>query len=351
MSITVDNLAYAYGAGATAIDDVSFSIAAGELCAVIGPSGCGKSTLLKLLAGFLQPAAGRIAIGGRDMAGQAPRQRNLGVVFQSYALFPHMSALENVAYPLKLRGIAAAERRRQAGEALERAGLGGYLDRLPPTLSGGQQQRIALTRALVFRPAALLLDEPLSALDVTNRQAMRDEIRAVQREHGIATLHVTHDQEEALSIADRVIVMKDGRLLQAATPQELYRNPADRFIAGFVGQANLWPGRVADAAGVTTPLGPLQCDATGFAPGQPVTVMVRPEAVAINDAVALNRLQGQVVRDRFLGAVRRFDFAVAGGIVTGDTAGMAAVDTVSIPPDAIRLLADTADRATQPGEP
>jgi len=244
MSLSVQDLSYRYGTGAGGIDGISLAVEPGEFCAVIGPSGCGKSTLLKLISGFLDPSRGTIRIGGEPMAGQPPRARDLGVVFQNYALFPHMTALDNVAYPLKLRGVAKTERRRLAGEALERAGLSGFDRRLPGALSGGQQQRVALARALVFKPRALLLDEPLSALDAAHRAAMRDEIRSVQRANNIATLHVTHDQEEALSIADKVAVLRDGKLLQVATPAELYDRPVDRFVAGFVGAANLFDGGV-----------------------------------------------------------------------------------------------------------
>ena len=336
MSIAVENLAYRYGPGAGGIEGISLTIGPGEFCAVIGPSGCGKSTLLKLIAGFLSPVAGTIHLAGEPMADQPPRARDLGVVFQNYALFPHMSALDNVAYPLKLRGMAKAERRRLAGEALERAGLGGFGARLPAALSGGQQQRVALARALVFKPRALLLDEPLSALDAAHRAAMRDEIRAVQRANNIATLHVTHDQEEALSIADKVAVLRDGRLLQVATPAELYDRPADRFVAGFVGAANLIDGRVRGDR-VETAIGLLACDTRGHAEGASVTTCFRPEALK-REASGPNRFEGQVVRDRFLGSIRRLDFAVAGGVLLAETAWRGEVSSLSLPPEAIRLI-------------
>jgi putative spermidine/putrescine transport system ATP-binding protein len=340
MSLAVEALSYRYGAGTGGIDGISLAIEPGEFCAVIGPSGCGKSTLLKLIAGFLDPAAGTIRIGGDAMAGRPPRARDLGVVFQNYALFPHMTALDNVAYPLKLRGMAKAERRRLAGEALERAGLSGFGDRLPGALSGGQQQRVALARALVFKPRALLLDEPLSALDAAHRAAMRDEIRSVQRAYNIATLHVTHDQEEALSIADRVAVLRDGKLLQVATPAELYDRPADRFVAGFVGAANLFDGIVRGGGRVETALGLLAHRSGDLADGSRVTVCFRPEALRIGDdgADGTNRFDGRIVRDRFLGSIRRFDFAVAGGVLLGETSWRGDVARLSLPPEAIRLI-------------
>ena len=342
MSLAVDALTYRYGPGAGGIEGISLTIEPGEFCAVIGPSGCGKSTLLKLIAGFLDPLSGTIRIGGEAMAGRPPRARDLGVVFQNYALFPHMSALDNVAYPLKLRGLAKTERRRLAGEALERAGLAGFDARLPGALSGGQQQRVALARALVFKPRALLLDEPLSALDAAHRAAMRDEIRSVQRAYNIATLHVTHDQEEALSVADKIAVLRDGRLLQVATPAELYDRPVDRFVAGFVGAANLLDGIVRDNR-VETALGALACRTEGFADGRRVTACFRPEALRIADPgddqyQAANRFEGRIVRDRFLGSIRRFDFAVIGGVLLGETSWRGDIARLSLPPEAIRLI-------------
>ncbi|PWC75848.1 ABC transporter ATP-binding protein [Azospirillum sp. TSH64] len=339
MSVVVDSLAFRYPAAGAGLDGVSLDVVPGEFCAVIGPSGCGKSTLLKLIAGFLSPAAGQIRIAGTDMTGVPTRLRNLGIVFQNYALFPHMTALENVAYPLKLRGVGRAERLRRAGQALERTRLSGLADRHPRQLSGGQQQRVALARALVFAPGALLLDEPLSALDAAHRAAMRDEIRAVQREHGIATLHVTHDQEEALSIADKVAVMRDGALLQLASPQELYDRPADRFVAGFVGHANLFDGTVRGPDLVETAIGPLACATGGQPAGTSVTLLARPEAVRTDPPDdAVNRFAGTLVRDRFLGSLRRYDLAVPGGTILGETLSRADIRSVQIPPECLRIL-------------
>lgn len=342
MALTLDQVSYRYagGAGVTGID---LQVADGELLAVIGPSGSGKSTLLKLIAGFLAPETGRIEVGGADMAAVPANRRNLGIVFQNYALFPHMSVAENVAYPLKIRKAGRAERLRRAADGLAAVGLAGFEDRQVASLSGGQQQRVALARALVFQPSGLLLDEPLSALDAALRAEMRDEIRRVQQLAGVATLHVTHDQEEALSIADRVAVMMDGRLLQVASPRTLYDQPANARVAAFVGLANLWPGRVRDARSVETTLGVLACDTAGHAPGADITVLARPEAVrplpadeAASDLP--NLFSGQVGRDRFLGSIRRYDFATPAGAILGETAFRGAFSRVSIPPEAIRLL-------------
>ncbi|WP_374444856.1 ABC transporter ATP-binding protein [Stella sp.] len=339
--LAYEGVSYRYPGGDAGVFDIELAIGEGELVAVIGPSGSGKTTMLKLLAGFVRPDRGRIAIGGRDMTALPAEGRDLGVVFQSYALFPHMTALENVAYPLKVRGLGRSERRRRAAEMLARVGLAERAGHHPAALSGGQQQRVALARALVFRPHGLLLDEPLSALDPGLRAGMRDEIRRIQREAAIATLLVTHDQEEALSIADRVCVMRAGRLVQVASPRELYDRPADAEIAAFVGQSNLWPATVAGPGRVRTALGELACDTGSDAAGAAVMVLVRPERVRPLAAAAAGRpgvLPGRVVADRFLGAARRVDFAVAGGLVLLETHSRDAVAAVEIPPDAIRLL-------------
>ncbi len=339
MSVAAEGLAYAWPGGAGGVRGIDLAIGRGELVAVIGPSGCGKSTLLKLVAGFLAPDAGRVLLEGRDAAGVPPRRRELGIVFQDYALFPHMTALQNVAWPLSLRGVGRGARQARAAEMLERVGLSAHAARRPGELSGGQQQRVALARALVFGPRALLLDEPLSALDAALRLGMRDEIRRLQQESGIATLHITHDQEEALSIADRVAVMAGGRVLQCAAPRDLYARPASRAVAAFVGHANLWPARVVDARTLRTPIGALRAEAGGFPPGADVAALVRPERVrpgASPDGV--NGFAGRVARDRFLGAFRRVDLAVEGGTVVLETASDALPAEVHIPPEAVQVL-------------
>ncbi|MAM74560.1 ABC transporter ATP-binding protein [uncultured Tistrella sp.] len=339
MSVHFDAVSFRYPSGGAGVSDIDLEIGDGELLAVIGPSGSGKTTLLRLLSGFVVPDRGRILIDGRDVARVPVKDRALGVVFQAYALFPHMTAAENVAYPLKLRGVSRTARMARASEALEKVGLGGFANRQPASLSGGQQQRVALARALVFGPRALLLDEPLSALDAGLRAGMRDEILRVQRAAGIATLFVTHDQEEALSMADRVAVLKDGRLLQVDTPRGLYERPVDATVAGFVGHANLWPGRVAADGLVETAIGPIRTATGGFAPGDAVTVMVRPEEVSAEPAAdAANRFAGRIAADRFLGNLRRLDLEVPGGLVKVETRRRDAIDAVAIAPEAVRLL-------------
>ncbi|BCP52290.1 ABC transporter ATP-binding protein [Kaistia sp. 32K] len=342
MTLRYEAVNYTYPGTTTGVFDISLEIGRGELLAIIGASGSGKSTLLKLLAGFVMPASGRVLVEGRDVSSLPPEARRLGVVFQNYALFPHMRLWENVAYPLKVRGMAKAERRARAVDVLGRVGMGSRSDDLPAALSGGQQQRVALARALVFEPRGLLLDEPLSALDAGLRVEMRDEILRVQRASGIATLLVTHDQEEALSIADKVAVMRDGRLVQLGTPRELYETPANAYVAGFVGQSNLWKGRVAAAGLVETDIGPLRCDTSGHQPGDAVTVFVRPERIVpafdSNPSDTASHFSGSVAADRYLGPIRRIDLTVPGGLVRLETHLRDAVTSVRVPADAVRLL-------------
>jgi putative spermidine/putrescine transport system ATP-binding protein len=341
MTIALDNVSFRYGPGGAGVCDVSLAISEGELMAVIGPSGCGKSTVLKLIAGFLMPDIGDIRIGGQDMRATPPRERDLGIVFQSYALFPNMTIAGNVGYPLKLRRVGAAEAAARVREALAMVGLTHLAERSPRSLSGGQQQRVALARALVFRPRALLLDEPLSALDAAMRGEMRDEIRRLQQHYGIATLHITHDQEEALSMADRVTVMREGRVLQTGTPQEIYRAPANHAVAAFVGHSNLLPGEILDETHVRTVLGPLRTGAHGFRPGSPVSVLIRPETVRPSTGSGQNVLAGAVTRDRFLGSLRRYDFATESGITLLVETDDASVHPshVELPPDAVHVIA------------
>ncbi|MEQ9345874.1 MAG: ABC transporter ATP-binding protein [Thalassospira sp.] len=344
MTIRFENVTYRYADGKGGLTNISFDVKTGELLAVIGPSGSGKSTLLKLLAGFMDPQDGRIEITGRDMKGVAARHRDLGIVFQSYALFPHMSVLENIAYPLQLRGVTRDERVERARKALGEVGLARAGDRQPATLSGGQQQRVALARALVYQPKALLLDEPLSALDASLRGEMRDLITHIQRTANIATILVTHDQEEALSMADRVAVIHEGSLLQLDAPRVLYDHPVDKTVAAFVGKANLWLGKVLSHNRVSTELGDIFCNAEDWQVGASVTLLVRPEVVTpvINGGAkaetSANYFHGDLVQDRFLGAVRRYDIAVGDQIITGETGYRGTVAGVSIAPDQVRIL-------------
>lgn len=341
MPISFESVNYRYPASANGLFDISLDIEEGEFLAVIGPSGSGKTTLLKTLSGFVQPDSGRIIVDGKDISRLPPEKRELGIVFQSYGLFPHMSALDNVAYPLKIRGVPRRERAQLALQALARVNLDKWADNMPLAMSGGQQQRVALARALVFAPKALLLDEPLSALDATLRVEMREEILRVQRAANIATLHITHDQEEALSIADRIAIMQAGRIIQIGSPKDLYDKPVNRWVASFIGQTNLWDGQVCtDRPAVHTPIGILACNTRGYAPGVSVTVMVRPEAILPGEHSTFkeNIVTGTIKSDRFLGSARRLDLQILRGSIRVDTFSRAAFSTVTIPPESICLL-------------
>ncbi|MER7924715.1 ABC transporter ATP-binding protein [Streptomyces sp. NPDC096057] len=287
--------------GATvALDGLDLTVRPGEFLALLGPSGCGKTTALRMLAGFEHPTSGEVLVDGKDVTDVPAHRRDAGMVFQSYSLFPHLNALDNVAFGLRMRKVRAAERRSRAAELLDLVGLGDKGERFPHQLSGGQQQRVALARALALRPRVLLLDEPLSALDAKVRLSLREEIRRLQRELGITTLFVTHDQEEALSMADRVAVMRAGRLEQCAAPAELYGRPATPFVAEFVGTMSRIPGRLTD--GTVEVLGQ-RLPVDGEAPAGPeVDVLVRPEAI---DVRADETGGARVVATAFLGAVVR----------------------------------------------
>jgi putative spermidine/putrescine transport system ATP-binding protein len=301
-----------YGA-VRALDRLSLTIEPGELVALLGPSGCGKTTALRALAGLEQIDAGAVRIRGIDVTRLPPNRRELGMVFQAYSLFPNMTALDNVAFGLRLRRIAVAQRRRRAGELLDLVGLSPQAERFPHEMSGGQQQRVALARALAVEPRVLLLDEPLSALDAKVRVQLRDEIRRIQLEVGITTLFVTHDQEEALSMADRVGVMAAGRLQQIDTPDDIYDHPVNAFVAEFVGSVSRVPatvgsGRTVDVLGrrVGLPAGQ-----SGFAPGTRVDVLLRPESLVVRlDPTGL----GVVIRRSFFGPVMRLAVALPGPV-------------------------------------
>jgi putative spermidine/putrescine transport system ATP-binding protein len=338
-AVSLAGVTYRYPGTSAGIADIALDIFPGELVVCIGPSGCGKTTLLRLVAGFLRPDAGVIRLRGRDVSDLAPRARECGVVFQAYALFPHMPAWENVAYPLRVRGVPLDARRARAEEMLRMVGLTGLHDRLPAQLSGGQQQRVALARALVFGPHAMLLDEPLSALDAATRLAMRDEIRRIQREQNIATLLITHDQDEALSLADRMVVLRDGQVVQTGPPQEIYDRPADAFVAGFVGRANLLDAVVLDEGTVDTSIGRLATPRHGSPRGARVRLLVSPERIEIaSHPTGENVVPAQVVRDRFFGAMRRVDVAAGKGVLEIETAARDNVDHVRVPRDAIQFL-------------
>ncbi len=280
---------------------------AGEMLTLLGPSGCGKTTSLRLVAGFLQPDAGRIYIAGQSVEGQPPHRRRVGIVFQDYALFPNLNVLDNVCFGPAVQGWERGRSRARGRELLEMVHLGGYERRRVHTLSGGERQRVALARALAPRPRLLLLDEPLSALDARLRRSLRQEIQAVQRELGVTAVYVTHDQEEALAISDRIAVMRDGGIEQVGSPEEVYRRPASLFVAGFIGQANLVPGTVLSVRGglavLQTPLGILRAPAGQPAPsrGEQRVLFFRPEAARLGGKAG-NRFRGRVVSQEYLGA-------------------------------------------------
>ena len=280
--LVLEALGKRYGAAA-AVERVDLDAAQGEMVALLGPSGCGKTTTLRMVAGFVAPTAGRVLIGGADVTRTPPHARNTGMVFQSYALFPHMDVAANVSFGLEMRRVGRAERDARVREALRLVRLEGLEDRLPRQLSGGQQQRVALARALVVNPAVFLLDEPLSNLDAKLRGEVRLEIRALQQRLGLTTLIVTHDQEEALTMADKLVVMERGRVRQVGTAEELYERPADPFVAGFVGRCNLVEG-VAEPPGGFRAASGLLLPCAAPAPGGAAVLALRPEHVAIAPA-------------------------------------------------------------------
>jgi spermidine/putrescine transport system ATP-binding protein len=288
-----------------ALDDVSLSVAAGEFAVLLGPSGCGKTTLLNIVGGFTSPSAGRVLIGGADVTALRPARRPTATVFQDYALFPHMSVEANVGFGLRVGGMERRQRRRRAAEMLELVGLGGAARRRPHELSGGQRQRVALARALAVSPDVLLLDEPLGALDLKLRRQMQDELKAIQRRVGTTFIHVTHDQEEAMAIADRIVVMNAGRIEDAGPPARVYLEPATRFAAGFMGEVNVIEARVA-AGGrrmrLETPLGAVELPGER-PPGAAVLICIRPEHLLGEGSVDLG--EGVIRGGAFFGTHTR----------------------------------------------
>jgi len=344
VGVSLRGARFVYPGANAGIFDVSLDIAPGELMVCIGPSGCGKTTLLKLIAGFLRLQAGTLQLGGENMAAASVRARECGVVFQSYALFPHMRVWENVAYPLRVRGVAMTERRRRAAAMLELVGLSDLAQRVPAQLSGGQQQRVALARALVFEPRALLLDEPLSALDAATRLTMRDEIRRIQKTQNIASLLITHDQDEALSLADRIAVLREGRLLQVAAPREIYDRPANAFVATFLGRANLIDATVTGRDSVRTPVGALATLAHDVTVGAKAQLLIRPERILPCSSPApgiANILPVQLRREHFFGASRHIELTAGGGELKIETSERGPVTHVRVPREAVQFLPPT----------
>ncbi|HZZ18863.1 MAG TPA: ABC transporter ATP-binding protein [Opitutaceae bacterium] len=316
ISIRIQKLSKRFGA-VTALHGLDLVIDPGELFFLLGPSGCGKTTLLRCMAGFYIPEEGKIFFGDEDVTNLAPHKRNTGMMFQSYALWPHMTVAENVAFGLEERKLPRAEITTKVGEALESVKMGAYASRRPNQLSGGQQQRVALARALVIRPRCLLLDEPLSNLDARLRLEMRTEIRRVCKEFKLTTVYVTHDQKEALSVSDRMAVMEGGHIKQLGTPQEIYRRPMTRTVADFIGETNFIKGTLKAVSGgeatVETEIGSFQ-GVFGDASSQPavgthVTLSVRPECWTISPTpVSGNTVKGRIGKSVYLGENAQYDF-------------------------------------------
>ncbi|HEY1715204.1 MAG TPA: ABC transporter ATP-binding protein [Solirubrobacteraceae bacterium] len=342
-----------YDEKTTAVDAIHAEIAAGEFFSLLGPSGCGKTTTLRMIAGFVRPTEGEIMLDGVDVAQVPPHQRNVHTVFQNYALFPHLNVFDNVAFGLRRRKVAKDEIKRRVDESLHLVELSGYAGRRPQQLSGGQQQRVALARALVLRPAVLLLDEPLGALDAKIRKQLRLELKALQEEVGITFVFVTHDQEEALSMSDRVAVMSAGRIEQIGTPEEVYENPATVFVADFLGVSNLMDADAVERASghCTVAVGDFQLRAGcgDLNASGPVKIVARPERVQLleHGAEQGNCLPGMVERTVYVGATLQVMVRLATGAQlqasitnTGESDGFPQGTPVAvhIPADALRIL-------------
>jgi spermidine/putrescine transport system ATP-binding protein len=337
-----------------AVDNIDLTVSSGEFFSLLGPSGCGKTTTLRLIAGFEQPTSGRILLDGVDVSDVPPHRRNVNTVFQSYALFPFLDVFDNVAFGLRHRGVSKADLRRRVNEALDLVMMTSFAKRRPGQLSGGQQQRVALARALVLNPAVLLLDEPLGALDAKLRRSLKVELKALQERIGITFLYVTHDQEEALTMSDRLAVMNAGRIVQIGTPRQVYEEPADTYVADFLGAANLMEIEVVSADGALRlgdwALTSQRCEATAAGRAHAV---IRPERVRIEEhgSAGDNRVPAMVERVVFLGAATQVMLRLATGVSLqalmqndGERPDLAQGTPVHayLPPDALRVLAGAA---------
>jgi len=348
-----------------AVDNIDLTVASGEFFSLLGPSGCGKTTTLRLIAGFEQPTSGRILLDGADVSGVPPHRRNVNTVFQSYALFPFLDVFDNVAFGLRHRGVTKADLKRRVNDSLDLVRMSDFAKRRPGQLSGGQQQRVALARALVLNPAVLLLDEPLGALDAKLRRSLKVELKALQERVGITFLYVTHDQEEALTMSDRLAVMNAGKIAQIGTPRQVYEEPADTYVADFLGAANLMeievltPGTEGMLRLGDWTLTSRRCEATVRGPAHAV---IRPERVRIEDhgSAGENRVPGMVERVVFLGAATQVMIRLAPGMLLqaltqndGERADLAPGTPVHayLPPDALRVLAGARDVPVPEEEP
>ncbi len=329
-----------------ALDHLDLEIHSGEFVSLLGPSGCGKTTALRIIAGFEWPDSGEVLVDGHDVLGMPANRRNMGMVFQAYSLFPNLTAQQNVEFGLRVRKQSHEARSRRARELLELVGLGEAMGRYPRQLSGGQQQRVALARSIAIQPSVLLLDEPLSALDAKVRVQLREEVRRIQLELGITTLYVTHDQEEALSISDRVAVMSQGRVEQLGTPAQIYSGPRTAFVANFVGTMNKLEGTVVSALDRTVRTGPLLLSipdpSFNHPVGETVELFLRPEDVSLEvltngDRPAEGLLEGRVTSLTFLGPVTRVGLATEIGALLADVSSGVALNLAADTPVAIKL--------------
>ena len=358
-----------FGQGVTshaAVDNIDLSVSGGEFFSLLGPSGCGKTTTLRLIAGFEEPTAGRILLDGADVSHVPPHKRNVNTVFQSYALFPFLSVFDNVAFGLKHASVSKAELKQRVTDALSLVSMSDFAARRPSQLSGGQQQRVALARALVLNPAVLLLDEPLGALDAKLRRSLKVELKALQERVGITFIYVTHDQEEALTMSDRIAVMNAGRIAQIGTPQEVYESPADAYVADFLGAANLLQVVVAErvpGGASSLKLGDIALTTSNELPAEPgasAQAVIRPERVRVEEhgSPGANRAPALVERVVYLGAATQVHLRLATGeslqavVPNEDAAGWSQGTPVHVylPADALRVLAGDAEPAPADAE-